>query len=278
MPIWRPAFAFMVVLALTAGCSGDDEDSQVANVAPTPTVSEPADRSWSLVAIGDSLPFAQQDCGGCPSFVTLFGAEITSPTGAATTVKNLSTHDGATTVDLLEKVQTNESVREALRAADVVVISAGHNDTPWNLNDDSCDGLSTDDIDWSRFNSACALEEAKEFGVTLDGVLTEVDSLRAGKPTAVRLINSYNDWIGGEGVPPEATAPTKQVLDAFSKVVCDIAAAHDAVCVDTYHAFNGQDGLKAAGPLLAPDYVHPSAMGHERIAELLAAAGLGPLR
>ena len=274
----KPVFLCLAALALTASCSDDEEASGPPAAAPTSTGSAPADGAWSLVAIGDSLPYARQDCGGCASFATLFAAEITSPMGAPTTVENLSTHDGATTVDLLERVKTNASIREALGAADVVVISAGHNDTPWNLNDDACDGPSGDDIDWSRFNSACASEEAKEFGVTLDGVLSEVDELRAGKPTAVRLINFYNDWIGGPGVPPEATAGSKLVLDAFSTVICDIAAAHDARCVDTYHAFNGPDGLQAAGTLLAQDYTHPSATGHERIAELLTAAGLTPLQ
>ena len=57
-----------------------------------------------------------------PSCATRFAVKTTSPTGAPTTVENLSTHDGATTVDLLGKVKTHESTREALGAADVVVI------------------------------------------------------------------------------------------------------------------------------------------------------------
>ncbi len=273
----RSVVLCLAALVLTAGCSGDEGASGKAVAAPTSSGSAPSEGSWTLVAIGDSLPYARQDCGGCPSFATLLAAEITSTTGAPTTVKNLSTHDGATTGDLLEKVKEDESMREALGAADIVVISAGHNDTPWNLNDDSCDGPSSDDIDWSRFTSACALEAATAFGVALDGVLSEVDELRAGEPTAVRLINFYNDWIGGPGVPPQATAGSKLVLDAFSTVICDVAAAHAARCVDTYHAFNGPDGLQAAGALLAQDHTHPSAAGHERIAELLNASGLAPL-
>jgi lysophospholipase L1-like esterase len=67
------------------------------------------------------------------------------------------------------------------------------------------------------------------------------------------------------------------IKDRFNSAMCEVAALHDAVCVDVYHAFNGPDGMAPAGALLAPDRTHPSASGHELIADLLADAGLEPL-
>jgi len=42
-------------------------------------------------------------------------------------------------------------------------------------------------------------------------------------------------------------------------------------------AFNGADGREASGDLLAPDYLHPSDKGYERIAETLVELGFAPL-
>jgi hypothetical protein len=56
-----------------------------------------------------------------------------------------------------------------------------------------------------------------------------------------------------------------------------VAVAHQAICVDVYHSFNGTSGWTAAGDLLTDDYTDPSAKGQQRIADLLKAAGLTPL-
>jgi lysophospholipase L1-like esterase len=67
------------------------------------------------------------------------------------------------------------------------------------------------------------------------------------------------------------------VVTAFGTERCRVAARHHAVCIDVLHAFNGPDGTKPAGGLLAPDHTHPSAAGQVRIADLLFAAGFAPL-
>jgi lysophospholipase L1-like esterase len=111
----------------------------------------------------------------------------------------------------------------------------------------------------------------------LNAILDEIDSLRDGEPTAIRVLTDYNDIIGWDHAAPGSTDTSVEVLHAFYDATCKAAEAHGAVCVDVYHAFNGADGRKAAGNLLADDYLHPSAKGHKRIAELLSASGIAPL-
>ena len=48
----------------------------------------------------------------------------------------------------------------------------------------------------------------------------------------------------------------------------------DGVCVDVYEDFNGPDGTRPSGELLAPDYTHPSQEGNDRIRDLLLEARL----
>lgn len=59
------------------------------------------------------------------------------------------------------------------------------------------------------------------------------------------------------------------MFDAWNTMLCDTGAAHEFVCVDVYHAFNGPDRSEAPGDRLHDDYTHPSQAGHDLIAELL---------
>ncbi len=125
--------------------------------------------------------------------------------------------------------------------------------------------------------------EVNRYRGNLTSILDQIVELRAGRPTAIRFTTQYSDISdvpGGDPVccPPEAIAVFATVKDAFNKAGCKIVEAHGAICIDVYHAFNGPKGTDPPGPFLAPDGTHPSADGHEKIAELLEAAGLAPIR
>src|SRR5205823_14486389 len=120
--------------------------------------------------------------------------------------------------------------------------------------------------------------ETARYHANLDKILTEIDRLRAGRPTAVRLTTQYSDF-GGPDIccGAIATKVAAQVKAAFNKVECEAAAAHYATCVDLLEPFNGPSGTTWPGDLIGPDGTHPSAAGHQKIAELLESSGLAPL-
>jgi phospholipase/lecithinase/hemolysin len=60
-------------------------------------------------------------------------------------------------------------------------------------------------------------------------------------------------------------------------MICRIAAAKRATCVDLVPAFNGPTGDKNPGALVGRDNIHPTQPGHEGIATTIAAAGHAPL-
>jgi hypothetical protein len=253
---------------------------------PKPTASPAELAPWSLVAVGDSLPYnSSEDCPSCTGFVDRYAAAITKATGHPVKVQNLSQHNGLQTDDLLEELKTDAKRREALANADIIIVSISNNDTPWNRDDDPCDGDSSQYVDWSKFNPTCAAAAAEIFRPKLESVFAQIVALRAGKPTIFRTVNGYNDWLGGidsasgSDNPPEATTPTRTVLDAWSAMTCKAAKANGFTCADIYHAFNGPDGLKPiAGDLTASKMNgHPSDKGNEVIARVLADLGYTPL-
>jgi lysophospholipase L1-like esterase len=244
---------------------------------PAPTRHAPA-REWRLVAIGDSIPYGAQDCYGCTPFPELFGQAITRATKIPVRVENRAEHTGIASRDLSDEIATSGELRRAVAAADIVIVTIGHNDTPWNREDDSCDGRANGpQSHWSAYRGHCLRDEAHAYAHNLDRVLAAVEHLRRGQPTLLRVTNDYTDVIGEPSAPPAAASASQHVLDAFSLETCQAAVRHHGACIDSYHAFNGPHGDRDAGPLLSFDHTHPSGEGHQKIAELLSAAGLARL-
>ena len=119
----------------------------------------------------------------------------------------------------------------------------------------------------------------RTFRPKFESVFSQIVALREGKPTIFRTINRYNDWNGwpGHDLSPEGIEATRLVIDAWDEMICKAAQENGFVCADIYQAFNGPDGLKPSGDLLASDYTHPSDKGNEVIARILTELGFAPL-
>jgi len=266
--------AFFFIIALLSGCATAFTSATETSV-PTPT-------PWSLVAVGDSIAMnSPMVCSGCTAFVNRYAEALIKATGHPVNVRNLSVA-GLKIDGLLEELKPGAYRRDELANADIIIVSIGFNDAPWNRDDDSCDGPNGNKPDWSKYNETCAAAAVEVFRAKLGSVYDQIVALREEKPTIFRTINRYNDWIGwtgenGETNPPEATNATHIVVDAWSAMICEAAQENGFTCADIYHAFNGSDGLTPSGDLLAKDYTHPSDKGNEVIARVLTDLGFAPL-
>jgi lysophospholipase L1-like esterase len=261
------ALAIAAIIALV-GCGSSVTSSARHSSAPR----RPA---WHLVTLGDSLPFGQQFCGGCRTFADLFGAGVQRMAGVRVAVQNLSQDTGIDSRDLRREIASSASMRSAVAHADIVTLTIGHNDTPWNSLDDPCDGKGG--YSWARYHGTCLQKTAAAFRGNVNATLAAIVALRKGRPTAIRITNDYNDLIGDPATPRSAYPTVRHVVEVFAAISCSLATQYRAVCADTYHAFNGAHGLRDAGPLLAPDHTHPSQRGHNLIAALLLRTGWAPL-
>lgn len=258
---------FILLIIPLLGCNG------LAAPAPTPT-------TWNLVAVGDSIPFNQpMSCPDCTGFVNRYAASIQAVTGHPVVVQNLSELGGLKIDGLLWEVQNDSDQSVALASADIIIVGISFNDVAWLRNDDPCDGPTSADPDWSKFNTTCAAAAAEIFRPKFESLYAQIVALREVKPTIFRTINRYNDWIGwtGGNVPPEATDATRAILDAWNAMVCKAAQENGFICADIYHTFNGTEGITPSLDLLARDYTHPSDKGNEVIASVLANLGYAPL-
>ena len=250
------------LLVLVSACATGVEGQQT--VAPSPS-SLP---DLNVVVIGDSIAYGQFDCGGCPAFVELYSSALSQRLDRSVLGENFSSHDGLNGENLVWRLKNEEEYRSAVGRADILIISILHNDTPWASGFDTCDGDKGDAIDFSKYTKPCVTAAAKTAGHELEQVFAETKSLRDGKPTVQIVPTIFNDWIEPSGTPRQTKSATKLVLDTYAQEMCRVTKSAGAVCLDVYHEFNGPDGLMPVGDLAA-DLVHPSAKGHERIAQLL---------
>jgi lysophospholipase L1-like esterase len=235
-------------------------------------------KTLHVIAIGDSLPYGQADCGGCRTFVTLFGRALARATGARVEVRNLSEHTGIDSAHLAAELAGSSALRSAVADADAITVTIGHNDPPWNSYTDSCDGKGGyPNADWSNYDTQCLTRNVRRYAANLASILKRITALRRGRPTVLRVTNDYNDLIGDPQVPTSAYPAAKRFNDAYAGRTCRIAPTYHAICVDTYHAFNGPSGTRNAEALLDRDHTHPNARGHRLIAALLIRAGFQPL-
>ncbi|HEX6868522.1 MAG TPA: SGNH/GDSL hydrolase family protein, partial [Candidatus Limnocylindrales bacterium] len=199
---------------------------------------------------GDSLLFAaEEDCDGCTSAAVIFGEQVEEVRGLPVEVHNLTMHNSLDSAGLrmyLEKGakigRVAEDVFRAVASADIVSVTVGFND----------------------FGSPASASAVTPFATNLDAILGRVRALREGRATTVLVTQIYNN--GGAAWTP--------IVEAANEVICDLAAKHDAICVDIYHPFNGPDGSGSPMALgyLGADQTHPSQRGMEVIAEAMAAA------
>jgi lysophospholipase L1-like esterase len=272
------AFA-LAALSLAACGTGT---TTVAPASPQARAAQsPGSAGRVVAAFGDSIAGAPGAiCPDCTPWVDRYGEAVAAATGTAVSVRNVG-RPSLRVERLLQDLTDASTVADTAASADAIVVAVGNSDAPWNITDDACDGEATavDLVPWEMYTDACISAEVERFRPTFDAVFKRLVELRAGRPTIYRAIDRYNDWIGFEGgeVPPVAVEVSVSYNDAWNSMICESAETNGFACAEISTAFNGEDGRTASGHLLAPDYIHPSDAGHERIAEVLVELGFAPL-
>jgi hypothetical protein len=116
--------------------------------------------------------------------------------------------------------------------------------------------------------AACVDELDRSWHRDFDAILAEIEELRPGRPTAIRLVNAAYAFKD-----PSSSRATLRGWDAsyeaLTEAICDNAEKHDVVCVDMSPVLNG------------PDFEQPvndsSQESMDAVAELLVQTGVPEL-
>ena len=245
MKLTRGSVAGLMLAAalLLSSCGGDPAEPSPQDEAPTSKAEEPG---LSYVAFGDSWPEGAH-CSGCQTFAHLYEAELEALADKPVTLTDLlgsrepGLIDGAPAGSgtLLESLRSNEVTRAAVEDADVILIATGPNELEQAL------GPSLEGKCGGSDGSDCIKELGRMWSENFDAILDEIDQLRAGRPTVVRLVSAANVFVSepaiNEGLPEDfATTNGALIFERLAKAMCDAASGHDAVCVDVRPILNGR--------------------------------------
>jgi lysophospholipase L1-like esterase len=228
--------------------------------------------AWNLVALGDSDTAGNGDPTGL-GWVGRYARLLHQRLGITVAVNNLAI-DGKTSDELLADVQTDAATRAALKGAEVILVGIGGADL--NKGDDR---LSAGRCKGTR----CYAGDLRRFATNIDRTAAAIRRLRPRDRAVLRAITLPNVVPGGTGVIPSFITPAIGVFQTttIARAVCAAMTGHSGRCADALHAFNGPKAIGnayAKGWLTKDPCCYPSGPGQQKMAELVLATGLAPLR
>jgi acyl-CoA thioesterase I len=248
---WRAlgALAVLVVVScLTTACGSSSNSGSSSS-----TSTAGASRTWSIVALGDSVP-SGHNCD-CTPYPQLSAKALTETTGQTVTATNDAVA-GYTTSNVLKQLNSDSTVIEQARKADVVEINVGANDVPYNRN--SC-GTSVD----------CYAPLVAPMQKNLEAIVSRVHELTAGHKVLVVLLDYWSIWLGGSYARNKGDAyvsAAREMTDQVDAAIKTTATQSGSAYVDERAAFKGPSFGHIESHYLASDGEHPNADGHQAIA------------
>jgi hypothetical protein len=192
------------------------------------------------VALGDSWPEGAH-CAGCRPFPQTHAEALADRLGKPVTLHNLAgqaqpyfdTPGGGGSTGLIRALRTDEAFRREVAAGDIIVISTGPND-----GGDIFDVIQAGKCGGAD-DTACVEALARKWQQDFDAILSEIEELRAGHPTAIRLVGAANAF--NDPSSPATLRGFEAYFEALSDAMCSNAEKHDSVCVDVRPVLNGPD-------------------------------------
>jgi acyl-CoA thioesterase-1 len=247
----RVASAFIVLVVLGCVSTGCSRSSEVTSTTSTTGATSTQSQTWSIVALGDSVPRGT-NCK-CTPYPPLTATGLTT-SGRAVTALNDSLA-GYTTSNVLHQLRSDAAVIDHLRSADVVEIEIGANDVAYTS---SC-GTNVD----------CYGPELTTTQANIDAIVARVQELTAGHRALVVLLDYWNVWLGGQYAAARGDAyvnAAAQVTDQVNTIIESAATKTGSAYVDLRAAFKGPNYTYDETHYLSNDGDHPNKAGHQRIA------------
>ena len=278
------------LLLIATGCSSGS-DAAPASTAPQATETTTAGTGgMNLVVIGDSLIDPAGVCNGCTGFAEQYASHLEDTLGEPVAVHRVTAMG---VPDAQSTVASNDTAREQIAAADVVVEVGFNNAMPDPETGIGCGGSlgaqSADEIiGWIRSTEPeCLAAGVATYGALYDQIFAGVKELRSDLPTVYiatttidgNIDETLPDSLLGLLDPTDRPFALQWTLDAYERwnaMLSQRATAAGFEVVDLYRAFNGPDGTKPSGDL-AVDSAHPSQNGNDLIAAKLAEVGVSAL-
>jgi lysophospholipase L1-like esterase len=227
-----------------AGCA--------STTGSTISSASPAAKTYSIVALGDSVPRGT-NCK-CTPYPPLTATGLSKTTGDKVTATNDSVA-GYTTKNVVNQLNNNQAVINHVRTADIVEIEIGANDVAYNS---KC-GTSVE----------CYAPKVPTMKKNLLSIVRRTQSLVSGHKHLLVLIDYWSVWLGGKYAANKGqayVAAAEEMTDRVNSAIKSTASKTRSAYVDLRAAFKGPSYSYDETHYLSNDGDHPNAAGHQQIA------------
>jgi lysophospholipase L1-like esterase len=248
----RRAGGFIVLVALvslTAACGGSKSASSTSSSS---TGTSTTSRTWSIVALGDSVP-SGYNCN-CTPFPQLSAQGLTSSTGQTVTATNDAVA-GYTTTNVLNQLKSDSAVIDKVSTADAIEINVGANDVPWN--GQKC-GTSV----------SCYAPLFAPMQKNLASIVARVHDLTSGHTVRVVLLDYWSIWLGGTYARKQGhdyVSAARQMTSQVDAAIKTTASQSGSAYVSERRAFKGPSFGYIESHYLATDGEHPTPRATRRL-------------
>jgi lysophospholipase L1-like esterase len=247
-------FAAIALVGLTAACGGSSSKSTSGSSTSTSsTVTSATSRTWSIVALGDSVP-SGYNCN-CTPYPQLSASGLSKATGQTITATNDAVA-GYTTSNVLQQLSSDSSVIDQVKKADAVEVNIGANDVPYNGK--KC-GTSV----------SCYAPLVAPMQKNLAAIVSRVHDLTSGHKVLVVLLDYWSVWLGGTYARKQGhdyVSAARQMTAQVDDAIKTTASQSNSAYVSERKAFKGPSFGYIESRYLATDGEHPNAAGHQAIA------------
>jgi hypothetical protein len=252
----------IALVALLMVACNTTQPSPTATLVPTPTKGA---AKWDYVALGESMSF---------DMISRYAKILERDLGVS-----VELHDWARANDhsssLLERLRTNERLRQALREAEVVTfqIPIGVIVGPFKTFEFGDPGECGGDD-----NQDCLRDAFETYMADTDEIIAEIVSLRNPSDAVIRAQDVYQ-------IKVRETQETGsfEIINGYWRAanahLIEVATRYGIPVARVYDAFMGEDGVQDPRDqgLILSDGLHPSPEGAALMAELFQAMGYEPL-
>jgi hypothetical protein len=254
----------IAIAALFAAACGGSSGPVTTSAAATPSPSTP---QWNYVVIGDSALCGPDDLTVADTQARLIKRDV----GAEATV-DWYFFPGSTSADVLDQLRYSESLREAIRSAEVVLFDIPEGQIketcPWDMMDYRPRRAGPER--WRKSLERMLVDYRRD----AKDIVNEIVSLRSPDEASIRALVVWQMFLPTFRKMGLETV-IRQEARRLNQAVEQACAARGVTVVDGYTAFMGRDGRTdpvAAGDVL-PDQMHLSDKGITKLAALLHKKG-----
>jgi lysophospholipase L1-like esterase len=208
-------------------------------------------RALGYCALGDSLTAGVGSSYFMYGFITRY-LYLTRQAFPVHIFPNLFGKSGATSQEIAKSVQF-PVIREAIKHADIITITAGGNDL-----------IHAAKAFLKTKNQQEFMKALDHCHVNIQQLLHEIDYIKGRDPYIIRALNLYNPFTSISG--------TDQWVTAFNRNIEGLLSRKNGRVADIHSLFFGKEK-----ELLAGDHVHPNDKGYIIIANALHGLGYGGL-